>query len=500
MTTPLFLRRTSLVNSWARVRRSVHPALEGVRPNHLNATFSYHRITASYSVCARLSCIGIESTFSVSGRFTSGNRCTSSSPTTRSGVVPVQEFQTVSKSNEGVTVIYNNAAISGSANDANDAKSKESGIELTTVGTYISAVSELSKFRLSALVVATTSAGFLAAGGPISWPTLLCCCTGTALCSSSASTFNQVFEMDRDSKMKRTRNRPLPSGIFSPGSAVALGTFTGVSGGALLALGTDSVTALLGVGNIALYSGLYTYLKPRHEINTWVGAVVGAIPPIMGWTAAGGSPFDIEALLLGGMLYLWQFPHFFALSWMHRVDYARGGFSMVPVNDENGDRTAALITNYAWYLSAIPVVSTMAGSTSSMFAIEGIALNAYAIHVARKFNQDRTNSNARKVFLTSLWYLPCLMTLFIIHSKTWDDNNEVKDGDLRSTLKDTIQSIRKKGKEMCIHEFATFSSSDQNGGSCPLVVGKEKAEAVTANSIKAAAVISAAAVDRSGSK
>ena len=192
--------------------------------------------------------------------------------------------------------------------------------------------------------------------------------------------------------MKRTRNRPLVRGIVTPQTATALAATTGISGGSILALGTDPVTAALGVGNIALYAGLYTYLKPRSEINTWVGAVVGAVPPVMGWTAAtGGSLFDLEAALLGSTLFLWQFPHFFALSWMHRTDYARGGFQMVPVNDidTNGDRTAALINRYTWYMSTIPIASSVLGATSSMFAVEGIVLNAYALYVAKRFQRPQ---------------------------------------------------------------------------------------------------------------
>ena len=196
---------------------------------------------------------------------------------------------------------------------------------------YIKTISELSKARLSALVVSTSSFGFLAAATPISYTTLAAASLGTALCSSSASTLNQIFEQDRDARMKRTAQRPLVTkNVVGPTGAYALAASTGLTGGATLYFGTDTITAALGVGNIALYAGAYTYLKPRSEWNTWVGAIVGAIPPVMGYTAAtnGNGLFDFEAALLGGTLFLWQFPHFFALSWMHRVDYARGGFQV----------------------------------------------------------------------------------------------------------------------------------------------------------------------------
>jgi heme O synthase-like polyprenyltransferase len=201
-----------------------------------------------------------------------------------------------------------------------------------TLEEYTKAISELSKARLSALVVSTCSFGYLAAAvEPISYTTLAAASLGTALCSSSASTFNQIFEQDRDARMKRTAHRPLVTKrIVGNSGAYALAAGTGISGGATLYFGTDPVTTALGVGNILLYAGAYTFLKPRSEWNTWVGAIVGAIPPIMGYTAAtnGMGIWDVEAALLGGTLFLWQFPHFFALSWMHRVDYARGGFQV----------------------------------------------------------------------------------------------------------------------------------------------------------------------------
>lgn len=196
---------------------------------------------------------------------------------------------------------------------------------------YAHTISELSKARLSALVVSTSSFGYLAAAVPISYSTLAAASLGTALCSSSASCLNQIFEQDRDARMKRTAKRPLVTKkVFSTNGAYALAATTGLAGGTTLYFGTDPITTALGVGNIAMYAGAYTFLKPRSEWNTWVGAIVGAVPPVMGYVAAnnGSGLFDIEAAIIGGTLFLWQFPHFFALSWMHRKDYARGGFQV----------------------------------------------------------------------------------------------------------------------------------------------------------------------------
>lgn len=368
----------------------------------------------------------------------------------------------------------------------------------------LSHLAELSKARLSALVVSTTAFGFVA-GGPaalaaVSLPTLAAASAGTALCASSAATFNQVLEVERDGRMKRTKNRPLVTGRVGEGAAAGLGCLTAASGGLVLGLGTDPVTTMLGVGNIGLYAGLYTYMKPRSEWNTWVGAVVGAVPPVMGWTAAGGSLIDAEAILLGSTLFLWQFPHFFALNWMYRADYKRGGFAMVATNDPNGDRTASLIKRYGLYLASLPFLSTALEVTSPMFVVDGgILLNGYALYIASKFDKDRSNANARKVFLTSLWYLPCTMMLFLLHSRRWHEevteeeeklmlkNGEVEDASILVSMQKLMTKIQSKGRDLCMHE--TIASTEIgirvgskpnetaiDGSKCPISLGKVVAE------------------------
>ncbi|KAL3794216.1 hypothetical protein ACHAW5_000180 [Stephanodiscus triporus] len=378
----------------------------------------------------------------------------------------------------------------------------DSQINAASGNSLASNLAELSKARLSALVVSTTAFGFLSAGPTAlaftSLPTFFAASVGTAMCASSAATFNQVIEVERDGRMKRTSNRPLVTGAVSKDVAVGLGCLTGASGGLILGLGTDPVTTALGIGNIGLYAGMYTYLKPRSEINTWIGAVVGAIPPVMGWTAAGGSITDPEAVLLGTTLFLWQFPHFFALNWMYRADYKRGGFSMVAVNDPNGDRTAGLIKRYGMYLASLPFISAALEVTSPMFAVDaGILLNGYALHVASEFDKERSNANARKVFLTSLWYLPCVMMLFLLHSRRWheevtDDNKStLKNGDvgdvsLLVSMQKLMNEIQAKGRELCMHEaiaskdIGLWLGSDSSkiaidGSKCPIAIGKAAA-------------------------
>jgi len=392
--------------------------------------------------------------------------------------------------------------------DTKDTQSNSANSVNASNNLQLSHLNELSKARLSALVVSTTAFGFVAAGPTAlaftSMPTFAAASIGTALCASSAATFNQVLEIERDRQMKRTCNRPLVTGAVSKEMAVGLGCLTGASGGLLLGLGTDPVTTMLGVGNVGLYAGLYTYLKPKSEINTWVGAVVGAIPPVMGWTAAGGSLMDAEAILLGSTLFLWQFPHFFALNWMYRADYKRGGFAMVAVNDPNGDRTASLIKRYAIYLASLPFLSTALEVTSPMFAVDGgILLNSYALYVAFKFDKERSNANARKVFLTSLWYLPCVMMLFLLHSRRWheevpdDDklvlkNGEVEDASVLVSMQKLVNEIQQKGRDLCMHESIVakdvriWVGNESNktvidGSKCPISLGKAVAESANSS-------------------
>lgn len=277
---------------------------------------------------------------------------------------------------------------------------------------------ELSKARLSALVVVTAGAGYAAAGPAAMDPyTFAALASGTTLAACSANTYNQWIERDRDKTMKRTCERPLPSGRLSANEALGWGVFSTTASMCILTLGTNPLTAGLGAFTIGLYALPYTLSKPYTEWNTWTGAVVGAIPPVMGWVAAGGGLLDPEPLLLASTLFLWQFPHFFSLAWLHRKDYARGGHQMVPVNDPDGSRTGNLVFHYSLALLPLPLLAAHLDATSWMFACEGLGLNAYALYLAHAFKQDRTHDNARKVFRTSLWYLPLTLGLFLFHRK-----------------------------------------------------------------------------------
>ena len=294
---------------------------------------------------------------------------------------------------------------------------------ISTIRGHVKSYLELSKFRLSALVVVTSGAGFVSAGLPFDFFTLTSVCTGTLLCAASACTFNQVLEINKDASMKRTQTRPLPAGRVTKNHAIGFGAATAAAGVGMLYTLTNPVVAALGAANIALYAGPYTLTKPISEINTYIGGIVGAVPPVMGYYAAThGFVHSWDPVVLGSILYLWQMPHFFALSWLYREDYARGGFQMTAVNDATGARIAQLITNHSLALAALPPIVAMAGLTTSMFAVTGSAVNAYLLYLVHNFNNQHSNANARRIFLCSLWYLPALLFAFVVFSKNWEKN------------------------------------------------------------------------------
>lgn len=333
---------------------------------------------------------------------------------------------------------------------------------------------EVAKIRLSAMVVLSSGCGFLLAGPPFDVDKLIAVTIGTSLAAASASAFNQTYEKETDGRMLRTRHRPLPAGHVSRPAAAAAGIGLGLSSMVVLGLGTNALTAGLGLTNIILYSAIYTPMKQKSEWNTWVGAIVGAIPPVMGYAAATGSAYGASPLLLGTGLLLWQFPHFFALSWLLRRDYARGGHQMVPCADPTGTRTGRILTNYAVANSIVPFAAYGLGSTTFMFPLESLAFNGYLVYCCRKFQQDSSDENARRVFRTSLWYLPVFMGLFVFHAK--EDRREDKEGEPMIFWDNNfLDRARKVMKELCIHErildFKVVQdpqSKDDHPGFCPV--------------------------------
>ncbi len=268
---------------------------------------------------------------------------------------------------------------------------------------------ELTKVRLNAMVLLTTAVGFaLGNPGAVDWPLLGWTCLGTALAAASASLFNQLFERRRDALMLRTRGRPLPARQISPALVFIAAVVTGYVGAAVLGMLVGLLPAALAAFNILLYAVLYTPLKPRTTFNTLIGAVCGALPPVIGWTAATGR-MDPGAWLLGGLLFVWQIPHFLALAWMYRADYARGGHAMLPVRDPTGELTAQVVLITTMPLIPLGLSATLLGLAGVWSAIVSLVAGLVFLALAIEFYRARDDRTARRLFLASITYLPIVL-------------------------------------------------------------------------------------------
>lgn len=272
---------------------------------------------------------------------------------------------------------------------------------------------ELGKARLSSLVLITTLAGYLAARtGPLDWGHLAITLLGTALAAVGANGLNQVIERDRDALMERTRERPLPSGRMGTVHAAIASSVTAAVGCLALLRWSGALPAVLALGTVLLYAFVYTPLKPRSNLNTLVGAVVGAVPPVIGWSAVTGG-VETGGWLLGLLLFVWQVPHFLSLAWLYRDDYRRGGYKMVSVEDEGGDVTFRLMMIWAWVLLPLGLVMAMAGLGGAIFAVGSLLLGAAWLWQGVRCYRDRSDANTRRVFLGSVMYLPLLLALLV---------------------------------------------------------------------------------------
>ncbi|KAJ4959382.1 hypothetical protein NE237_026493 [Protea cynaroides] len=285
---------------------------------------------------------------------------------------------------------------------------------------------ELSKARLSMLVVATSGAGFvLGSGSAIDFAGLCYTCAGTMMVAASANSLNQLFEINNDAKMKRTMLRPLPSKRITVPHAAIWATTIGAAGTVLLAYKANVLTAGLAASTLALYAFVYTPLKQIHPANTWVGAVVGAIPPLLGWAAASGE-VSLNGMILPAALYFWQLPHFMALAYLCRNDYAAGGFRMLSLGDASGHRTALVALRNCLYLLPLGFLAYDCGVTSEWFCLESALLTLTMSAAAFSFYRERTTKNARRMFHASLLYLPVFMSGMLFHRIAHDKQDLVE--------------------------------------------------------------------------
>lgn len=273
---------------------------------------------------------------------------------------------------------------------------------------------ELTKPRITFLVLVTTAVGYALGVGPSFHPEVfLSLLVGTAFVSGGASALNQWAERDADARMARTCSRPLPSGRLAPTDALAFGLTISAVGLALIAGAVNGLTALLAAVSLASYVLAYTPLKRVTSLCTLVGAVPGAIPPMMGWAAARGT-LDREAWALFAVLFLWQLPHFLSIAWIYRDDYARGGFPMLPVTDPDGKSTARQTVAYAAALVPVTLLAGALSAAGESYLWSAVGLGAVFVGCAIVFAVKRSVKAARVVFLVSVLYLPAVLGLMVL--------------------------------------------------------------------------------------
>lgn len=275
-------------------------------------------------------------------------------------------------------------------------------------------LADLVKARLTALVLLTTLVGFyVAVRQAVDYALMLNTVFGTALLASGAAALNQLLERDFDAKMRRTEQRPLPSGRMQPQTVLILGGAFSSLGLVYLALTVNLLTSVLGAITLVSYVCIYTPLKRVTSLNTVVGAIPGALPPLMGWTAARGE-ISIEGWALFAILFFWQLPHFLAIGWLYRDDYARAGFAMLPVLDADGVRTGRSAVSHTLGLlpvSLFPFVFHLAGLA---YLFGALALGSAFLWFAIRFAKQMTPLTARQLFLASIIYLPLLLGLMVL--------------------------------------------------------------------------------------
>ncbi len=274
---------------------------------------------------------------------------------------------------------------------------------------------QLTRPRIGAMALFTVAVGyFIGAGSDARAITLLHTLLGTALVAMGASALNQWMERKTDARMKRTANRPLPAGRLHPAEAFAFGALLGVGGTAYLALTIPHPSvAIIAAATLLSYVFVYTPLKRVTVWNTVVGAVPGALPPLIGWCAARGE-ITLEGLSLFAILFVWQLPHFFAIAWLYRDDYAVGGMRMLPAVDPDGRLTAQAMVGLCILLIPVSMGPALLQMTGQLFLVSSVFLSVYFLVCAMDFRRKPTRENARFVLKASLYYLAGLMLLLLI--------------------------------------------------------------------------------------
>src|ERR1044071_1989633 len=279
---------------------------------------------------------------------------------------------------------------------------------------FIADLFELVKARLTALVLLTTAVGFYLGSGPsVDYAALFRVVFGTAAAAAGAAALHQWWERKADALMNRTRTRPVPAGRMRPSEALTFGLILSSFGVAYLALACNLLSAVLAAITITIYIFGYTPLKRASTANTAVGAIPGAIPPVIGWAAARGT-IGAGAGNLFAILLLWQVPHFFAIAWMYREDYSRAGFRMISSDDLSGERSASQSVFFCILLLILGGLPAFVGIVTFTYLAIALVLGGLFIAVAMRFLGLRTREAALLLFITSIVYLPLLLAALVL--------------------------------------------------------------------------------------
>jgi heme o synthase len=291
---------------------------------------------------------------------------------------------------------------------------KTGAVALPAVRGRASDFAMLAKPRLNVLVVASALAGYVMGGGDMSNAIrVVCTVIGTALVAGGASAFNQVIERNPDSLMRRTRSRPVPDGRLQPAESLAFATALSLAGLLILGAGVNALSAGVALVTLVTYAAVYTPLKRRSSFSTVVGAVPGALPPVIGWAAARGALSE-GGWVLFGIVFLWQLPHFLAIAWMYREDYARAGFPMLPVIEPDGRSTGRQAVFYCAALLPVSLAPTLIGIANTAYFAGALVLGLLFLGLTLKFARTRAVPDARRLFFGSIIYLPILWILMIV--------------------------------------------------------------------------------------
>ena len=275
---------------------------------------------------------------------------------------------------------------------------------------------ELTKPRIVTMVLVTTALGFFVGGHGIDSPLILVMTLlGTALSAGGAGVLNHYLERDVDAVMRRTRDRPLPAGKVSPAAALSLGFAMILAGQVVLVLTVNLLTAWLALITAFLYVVIYTPMKRTTWLNTSLGSIPGALPPVGGWAAATGH-LDTGAWVLFAILFAWQHPHFYAIAWIFREDYRRGGFKMLPVLEEDGGRTCRHILAFSVLLIAVSILPTLLGTSGILYLVGALILGAGMLAAGVSLTLTRSTLDARRLLRASVIYLPLLLILMVINT------------------------------------------------------------------------------------